>query len=497
MPHFGQIITFYSYKGGTGRSMALANVACLLATKGRDRVLMIDWDLEAPGLHEYFRNSSRQQPGPGDIPDESPGVIELFRELDLAANRDSSQADNADWVRELIYNFDFSKYIIPTKISNLSIIKAGRFDPAYHLRVNSFEWQKFYNQLPLSFLHLSEYFCERFDYILVDSRTGETDISGICTRLLPSKLVVVFVPNRQSINGAVEIVQRATNYRKNSADVRPLVAFPLVSRVDNSEYELRQLWRFGDPEQDVPGYQRTFETLFKRIYDLETCDLEEHFNEVQIQYVPRFAYGEETAVLSERGEDRLSLTRSYAGFADRLIALDHPWDDFQSHGRYSGIVSEHPTYDEKFDIPGEFRKRPLESALELATSSLYGIGAGGAAFLILTAFGLGTSSLGISTASLLFCLCMIFISAIRYFQSSAWRLRKKLERLRDFRRDGLISEDQCNELTVHALGWEVVAARTLRRGRTPEALKSAPVVSVVDSLSVLSPSERSSTSGDA
>ena len=48
----GRIITFYSYKGGTGRSMALANVAWLLAT-ARKRVLMIDWDLEAPGLHRY------------------------------------------------------------------------------------------------------------------------------------------------------------------------------------------------------------------------------------------------------------------------------------------------------------------------------------------------------------------------------------------------------------------------------------------------------------
>ena len=60
----GRIITFYSYKGGTGRSMALANVACLLARGVRghsgqsatpdQRVLVIDWDLEAPGLHRYF-----------------------------------------------------------------------------------------------------------------------------------------------------------------------------------------------------------------------------------------------------------------------------------------------------------------------------------------------------------------------------------------------------------------------------------------------------------
>src|SRR5438874_11280472 len=50
----GRIYTFYSYKGGTGRSMALANFAWIMAASGK-RVLVIDWDLEAPGLHRYFR----------------------------------------------------------------------------------------------------------------------------------------------------------------------------------------------------------------------------------------------------------------------------------------------------------------------------------------------------------------------------------------------------------------------------------------------------------
>src|SRR5262245_4309869 len=53
-PIQGTIVTFYSYKGGTGRSMALANFAWILAAAGR-RVVVIDWDLEAPGLHRYFR----------------------------------------------------------------------------------------------------------------------------------------------------------------------------------------------------------------------------------------------------------------------------------------------------------------------------------------------------------------------------------------------------------------------------------------------------------
>ncbi|WP_094222538.1 hypothetical protein [Streptomyces diastatochromogenes] len=43
-----------SYKGGTGRMMALVNASWILASNGK-RVLLVDWDLEAPGLHRYLR----------------------------------------------------------------------------------------------------------------------------------------------------------------------------------------------------------------------------------------------------------------------------------------------------------------------------------------------------------------------------------------------------------------------------------------------------------
>ena len=49
-----RIVTFYSYKGGVGRTAALANIGVLLARRGK-RVLLIDCDLEAPGLDRYFR----------------------------------------------------------------------------------------------------------------------------------------------------------------------------------------------------------------------------------------------------------------------------------------------------------------------------------------------------------------------------------------------------------------------------------------------------------
>src|SRR5579872_4728623 len=47
------ILSFYSYKGGVGRSMALANIGTLLAKWG-NKVLLVDLDLEAPGLEQFF-----------------------------------------------------------------------------------------------------------------------------------------------------------------------------------------------------------------------------------------------------------------------------------------------------------------------------------------------------------------------------------------------------------------------------------------------------------
>lgn len=46
-------IAVHSYKGGTGKSTLIANVAVALALKGR-RVGIMDMDLEGPGLHVFF-----------------------------------------------------------------------------------------------------------------------------------------------------------------------------------------------------------------------------------------------------------------------------------------------------------------------------------------------------------------------------------------------------------------------------------------------------------
>jgi len=46
-----ETVAFYSYKGGVGRTLLVANTAQFLAMSGR-RVVALDLDLEAPGLHQ-------------------------------------------------------------------------------------------------------------------------------------------------------------------------------------------------------------------------------------------------------------------------------------------------------------------------------------------------------------------------------------------------------------------------------------------------------------
>jgi hypothetical protein len=323
----GRVMTFYSFKGGTGRSMALANVATLIAQRnGGNNVLAIDWDLEAPGLHRYFRpyvqvsdldNRDREL-------DDRPGLIEFLTEA-----RDQLSGLERILTREEISHvfsaLGAGKYLLHTDIPKLKLLKAGAFNSSYSARINTFDWEGLYKSQPFFFGGFSDYLGSNWDFALVDSRTGFTDISGICTSLLPDAIVAVFTPNLQSLAGVLDVVKQAAAYRSQSDDLRPLTVFPLVSRVELSELKLNEVWRFGDSAEGVEGYQPQFESLFKEVYGLPSCDLKAYFDEAQIQYIPFYSFGEKIAARS-REATPFSLARSYEAFADIVHSAAPAWE---------------------------------------------------------------------------------------------------------------------------------------------------------------------------
>ena len=56
-------------------------------------------------------------------------------------------------------------------------------------------------------------------------------------------------------------------------------------------------------EKRITGYQNMFQDIFKDVYGLESCDLQEYFDKVQIQQSPNYAYGEDIAIISEKTKD--------------------------------------------------------------------------------------------------------------------------------------------------------------------------------------------------
>jgi MinD-like ATPase involved in chromosome partitioning or flagellar assembly len=330
----GEVVTFYSYKGGTGRTMALSNIAVLLARhqNATTPILMIDWDLEAPGLHHYFQ---RQQ--------ETPGVLEFFeacREQLQRLERSAAAMDDEELAREVLNAVGWEQYVCRVdQGSPLYLMPAGLFDPSYSDRLSQMHWDELFDRCPALFRCFADMLARHFRYVLVDSRTGRTDSAGICTTLLPRKLVVVFTPNRQSLEGVRSLVSRATAYRRSHEDEqRPLVVYPLPSRIEMGDSMQRSQWRRGDAQLGIEGYQPIFEQLLRECYGIQQASLDSYFDEVQLQQTRTFAYGEQLAVRIDQGGDRFSLTRTFEAFLDWLAGGFYPWQSSREIHLLAAIV---------------------------------------------------------------------------------------------------------------------------------------------------------------
>ncbi|MGR9193124.1 KGGVGR-motif variant AAA ATPase [Rhizobium leguminosarum] len=274
----GKIVTFYSYKGGTGRSMALANVAWILANAGK-RVLTIDWDLEAPGLHRYF------EPFLDDKNlEHSTGVIDFVRDFATAAVSKNDGSDSR-WFEEF---GDILAHAIPLnwEFPNggvLHIVPAGKQDSAYGVRVNSFDWHDFYEQLGggVLFEAVKVNLRKAYDFILIDSRTGVSDTSGICTLQMPDELVVCFTLNRQSVFGASAAARHAFTARHAPSGEPTIKIWPLATRVEASEKDRLEI---------ATNIARArFSGL---MVHLDPWQEETYWGEVPVSYEPYYAYTE-------------------------------------------------------------------------------------------------------------------------------------------------------------------------------------------------------------
>jgi len=233
--NFPYIVTFYSFKGGVGRSLALINVAFGLVKRGRN-VLVLDMDLEAPGISGFLsRNDELAEPFGKDAIDMVGMAIEY-----AAQNPDATTYDT------FFANVDGLEYAVPIaekKLDHPSIKPRlgiqGKLDvigvrqdedKSFIDRLAALELgKKTGDQLQLAANALRAYFKTRriaapplpgvddipgaenkpvpYDYVLVDSRTGVTDAGGLCIGPLSDRLVVLTGLNDQNVIGTRDFLK--------------------------------------------------------------------------------------------------------------------------------------------------------------------------------------------------------------------------------------------------------------------------------------------------
>jgi len=293
----GQIITFYSFKGGTGRTMALANVAWILAASGK-RVLAVDWDLESPGLSRYFSPFL-----PTAAVRDTPGVIDLIREFDTEAirreRRHEEFEDVSAYARTAQYALSLS-WPFPGG-GGLDYISHGRQNLDYATTIGNLGWDNFYEKLRGSrlFTALRADMKQNYDYTFIDSRTGFSDIASICTLNLPDTLVNCFTLNTQGIEGAVQVAADVARYRPSRGGKRIRV-LPVPMRVENTEKAK------ADAGHSLA--RRRFEGLPAGLDEEERKD---YWSNVVIPYQAYYSYEEILAAFGDANSGPTTLLAAY------------------------------------------------------------------------------------------------------------------------------------------------------------------------------------------
>ena len=210
-------LTFYSYKGGVGRSLALVNIATRLSEFGK-KVCIIDFDLEAPGIHLKLPVKKHV------LERNFEGIVDyVYR-----------------FANEGILDENIKKYSFEVSINEnsrpITLIPAGNTNSeSYWKKLSTINWYELIYENPNGlafFLKLKEVIEETIkpDFLLIDSRTGISEMSGISLSLLADQVIIVAANNKENLNGAKKIISSLSNEENNILGKLPKINF-VLSRI--------------------------------------------------------------------------------------------------------------------------------------------------------------------------------------------------------------------------------------------------------------------------
>jgi MinD-like ATPase involved in chromosome partitioning or flagellar assembly len=173
--------TFYSFKGGVGQTLTLVNTAAELARRGYS-VIIWDMDFEAPAVQciPYFTELAGKIKG---------GFVDIATEFVKNDYKDINHEKLAEFIVSHPDNF------------RLKLFPAGNLDneKGYSQMFSSILWDELFKvgsgwnfAFQLFDLVRRDLANLGADFVLIDSRAGLSDISGVCCFRLPDVVCLVF-----------------------------------------------------------------------------------------------------------------------------------------------------------------------------------------------------------------------------------------------------------------------------------------------------------------
>jgi WD40 repeat protein len=223
------IVTFYSFKGGVGRSFSLVETAMQLAARGRS-VAVWDLDLEAPGLQMIPDLRALN----GDL---KIGTLDLVREF-----IDSEYELPEKSLAKALIPFELPSHLAAPG-GKLSFLLPGKLDGQYPGKFAAVDWAglfrpdgpgpAFFYKIAYSLVHELGY-----EILLIDSRTGYTDLGAVCTIQIPDLVVLVSNLNEQNLVGIEQVHLAVTSTPARQTGKLPV--FFLINMVPEVPADLRE-----------------------------------------------------------------------------------------------------------------------------------------------------------------------------------------------------------------------------------------------------------------
>jgi MinD-like ATPase involved in chromosome partitioning or flagellar assembly len=215
------IVTFYSFKGGVGRTTALAACAWQLARQGK-RVVILDLDLEAPGIGTLLEAEAER------------GVVDFL--VDFLA---TSGGDLEDLVAPA--------EALGSDQDRVSVLPAGVLDQRYLEKLGRLDFlgsdpQGTAQGSPVELALRALLFRVRSlhpDYILIDSRAGLHDLAGLSLHRLAHVDVLVSRASEQGYRG-LDLTVGALAQRKDLDQLQCIVVHTMAPTPGTVEAQIEE-----------------------------------------------------------------------------------------------------------------------------------------------------------------------------------------------------------------------------------------------------------------